>query len=70
MFEHRVGIGVACDDLPEELRVGVFAGDRYDAWVRFSSDATPTDPDLKSVQNLPEFRDLMLAVTELLRPDR
>ncbi|HEX8084940.1 MAG TPA: LodA/GoxA family CTQ-dependent oxidase [Solirubrobacteraceae bacterium] len=35
-------------DLAEELRVGVFAGDRYDAWIRFSSDTLPANPDLKS----------------------
>jgi hypothetical protein len=31
--------------LPEELRVGVFAGESFPAWVRFSSDTTPTTPD-------------------------
>lgn len=35
-------------DLPGSLRVGLFRGDRYDAWVRFSSDTLPTRPDLKS----------------------
>lgn len=35
-------------DLPDELRVGVFALQRVPAWVRFSSDAQPTDPDRKS----------------------
>jgi hypothetical protein len=34
--------------LPDDLRVGVFAGTRYDAWVRFSSDTLPTTPDLKT----------------------
>ncbi len=34
-------------DLPDDLRVGVFAGDSYDAWVRFSSD-TPSGPDLRT----------------------
>jgi hypothetical protein len=33
-------------DLPEELRVGLFAGTSYPAWVRFSSDTLPTVPDL------------------------
>lgn len=32
--------------LPEELRVGVFAGTSYPAWVRFSSDTLPSVPDL------------------------
>ncbi len=35
-------------DLPEDLRVGVFAGRSYPAWVRFSSDTLPTTPDLKT----------------------
>jgi L-Lysine epsilon oxidase N-terminal/L-lysine epsilon oxidase C-terminal domain len=35
-------------DLPDDLRVGVFAGKRYPAWVRFSSDTQPTTPDLKT----------------------
>jgi len=35
-------------DLPEELRVGVFAEAReYPVWVRFSSDVQPGTPDLK-----------------------
>src|ERR1044071_8791145 len=35
------------DDLPEELRVGLFSepGRSYPAWVRFSSDTTPTSTD-------------------------
>ncbi|HYO60889.1 MAG TPA: hypothetical protein VEU29_03215 [Actinomycetota bacterium] len=32
-------------DLPEDLRVGVFAGDRYPMWVRSSSDTVPGNPD-------------------------
>lgn len=35
-------------DMPEAWRVGLFAHDRLDAWVRFSSDTAPTDPDLDS----------------------
>jgi hypothetical protein len=35
-------------DLPESLKVGVFAHDRLEAWVRFSSDTLPTSPDLKT----------------------
>ena len=34
--------------MPEAFRVGVFAHDDLDAWVRFSSDTTPTSPDLHS----------------------
>ncbi|HEX6640022.1 MAG TPA: LodA/GoxA family CTQ-dependent oxidase [Thermoanaerobaculia bacterium] len=32
-------------DLPDDLKVGVFKGESYDTWVRFSSD-TPSGPDL------------------------
>ncbi|GGL00325.1 LodA/GoxA family CTQ-dependent oxidase [Deinococcus radiotolerans] len=35
-------------DLPEAWRQGLFAHERLDAWMRFSSDAAPTDPDLGS----------------------
>lgn len=34
------------DDMPPEWQLGLFAHERLDAWVRFSSDAAPTDPDL------------------------
>lgn len=34
--------------LPEKLRVGVFKGKAFDAWVRFSSDTTPSSPDLQT----------------------
>ncbi len=36
-------------DLPKEWRVGIFAHERLDAWMRFSSDTGPTDPDLGSI---------------------
>lgn len=35
-------------DRPRDLRVGVFVHDSLPAWVRFSSDSAPTDPDLRS----------------------
>ncbi len=35
-------------NIPAKLKVGVFAHDSLDAWVRFSSDTTPTSPDLGS----------------------
>jgi hypothetical protein len=35
-------------NLPPELKVGVFAKESLPAWVRFSSDTTPTAPDLGS----------------------
>jgi L-lysine epsilon oxidase-like protein len=34
--------------LPRKMRVGIFAHDKLDAWLRFSSDTSPTDPDLQS----------------------
>ncbi|MFZ6732978.1 LodA/GoxA family CTQ-dependent oxidase [Undibacterium sp. Ji42W] len=34
--------------IPAKLKVGVFAHESLDAWVRFSSDTTPTSPDLYS----------------------
>lgn len=36
------------DDLPADLRVGVFALKKVPAWVRFSSDTQPSSPDLKT----------------------
>lgn len=30
---------------PAELRQGIFAGEAYDAWIRFSSDVAPDQPD-------------------------
>mgnify|MGYP005819086455 CR=1 FL=1 len=36
------------DDMPRDWRVGIFAHERLDAWMRFSSDTGPTDPDLGS----------------------
>jgi hypothetical protein len=33
-------------NVPEAWRVGIFAHERLEAWLRFSSDAAPTDPDL------------------------
>lgn len=35
-------------NIPEALKVGIFTHERLQAWVRFSSDTTPTSPDLKS----------------------
>lgn len=41
---------VVRSDLPENLRVGLFAnlGKSYPTWIRFSSDTTPTRTDYKS----------------------
>lgn len=35
-------------DMPPELKVGVFAHEQLQAWIRFSSDTSPTSPDLAS----------------------
>ena len=35
-------------DIPDDLKIGVFAHERNPAWARFSSDTTPTSPDLKT----------------------
>jgi hypothetical protein len=35
-------------ELPDDLRVGLFAGTEYPAWVRFSSDTLPTLNDYKT----------------------
>ena len=35
-------------DIPKAYKVGIFAGESYECAVRFSSDTTPTSPDLHS----------------------
>ena len=35
-------------DIPDDLKIGVFAHEKLAAWARFSSDAAPSDPDLKT----------------------
>jgi len=35
-------------DLPADLRIGMFTGSEYSAWMRFSSDTLPTSPDFKT----------------------
>lgn len=35
-------------DLPANLRVGIFAGNEYRAWARFSSDTLPSINDYKT----------------------
>ncbi|WP_295796815.1 LodA/GoxA family CTQ-dependent oxidase [Mucilaginibacter sp.] len=39
-------------DIRPEFKVGIFAGDAYECAVRFSSDTTPTSPDLHSTLGL------------------
>lgn len=36
------------ESMPQEWRAGIFAHERLDAWVRFSSDTAPMSPDLGS----------------------
>ena len=47
---HGVAHGVfrVLPDLPDDLKVGLFAGVEYPAWVRFSSDTLPTLNDFKT----------------------
>jgi hypothetical protein len=47
---HGVAYGQfeVCRTMDSQLRVGVFAHDVLDAWMRFSSDTLPTSPDLGS----------------------
>src|SRR5580658_499121 len=47
---HGVAHGVfrVNDGLPKELRLGLFAGREYPAWVRFSSDTLPSRNDYTS----------------------
>lgn len=35
-------------DLSDDLRVGVFGHEKFEAWVRFSSDTVPSQPDIKT----------------------
>lgn len=46
--QHGVAWGLfePLPDLPEALKIGTFAHGPLPAWIRFSSDAQPTDPDL------------------------
>ena len=42
------GVFRVLPDLPDDLKVGLFAGAEYPAWVRFSSDTLPTISDYKT----------------------
>jgi len=48
--QHGITYGefVVNEDIPEEYKIGIFAGTRYECAVRFSSDTGPTSPDLHS----------------------
>jgi hypothetical protein len=39
-------------NIPADLKVGVFSHDSLTAWVRFSSDTSPTSPDLQSTTGI------------------
>lgn len=51
---HGVAAGkfVIRKDLAENLRVGVFAGEEYPVWARFSSDTLPTIHDFKTTAGI------------------
>ncbi|CAL2076773.1 LodA/GoxA family CTQ-dependent oxidase [Tenacibaculum sp. 190524A05c] len=48
--QHGIAYGnfVVNKDIEERFKLGIFAGDSYECAVRFSSDTTPTSPDLHS----------------------
>jgi len=48
--QHGIAYGnfVINKDIEERFKLGIFAGDSYECAVRFSSDTTPTSPDLHS----------------------
>ncbi|MEP0265677.1 LodA/GoxA family CTQ-dependent oxidase [Dokdonia sp.] len=48
--QHGIAYGnfVIKKDIPKEFKVGIFAGDSYECAMRFSSDTSPTSPDLHS----------------------
>ncbi|TCP25715.1 catalase [Tenacibaculum skagerrakense] len=48
--QHGIAYGnfVINKDIEERFKLGLFAGDSYECAVRFSSDTTPTSPDLHS----------------------
>ena len=43
---------VMLKDIPPALKVGIFARDELTAWMRFSSDTSPTSPDLRSTTGI------------------
>ena len=55
-------------DLPDDLRVGVFAGTSYPVWVRFSSDTVPTAPDLETTVGV-GIKLFGVPGTKILEPD-
>lgn len=46
--QHGIAYGefIMNEDIPKEFKKGIFAGERYECAVRFSSDTGPTSPDL------------------------
>lgn len=52
--QHGIAYGkfIIKKDINPEFKVGIFAGDSYECAVRFSSDTTPTSPDLHSTLGL------------------
>lgn len=62
------GVFTVSANLPKRLRVGVFAGKSYPAWVRFSSDTTPLTPDLSTACGI-AIKLFGVPGTKLLPPD-
>jgi hypothetical protein len=62
------GIFTVRANLPKRLRVGVFAGSSYPAWVRFSSDTTPLTPDVSTTCGI-AIKLFGVPGTKLLPPD-
>lgn len=48
--QHGIAYGnfIINKDIPKEYKVGIFAGDSYECAMRFSSDTSPSSPDLLS----------------------
>jgi hypothetical protein len=64
------GTFVVRPDLPDDLRVGVFAQrPEYPAWVRFSGDIQPGRPDLKGTAGV-GIKLFGVAGAKLLEPDQ
>ncbi len=52
--QHGITYGnfVINEDIDEKFKIGIFTSDKYECAVRFSSDTTPTSPDLHSTLGL------------------
>jgi len=52
--QHGIAYGefIVNEHIPEEFKIGIFAGTRYDCAIRFSSDTGPTSPDLHTTMGV------------------